>query len=119
MHEISLVRTIFRTLEEQFPPEELLRIASIQLKIGPLANVDAILLKNAFDAVVEQEEARFSATKLLINEIPILIECTACGHSSRVENYRFVCAHCGQPSANVVQGNELLIEQVELLDSGD
>ncbi len=114
MHEISLVRTIFRTLEEQFQPEELARIESIQLKVGPLANVDAILLKNAFDAVVEQEETRFSATQLMVNEIPILIECTACGQTSTVENYRFVCAQCGLPSANVVQGNELLIERVSL-----
>lgn len=117
MHEISLVRTIFRTLEEQFPPEDLSRIESIQLKIGPLANVDAILLKNAFDAVVEQEETRFSTTQLVVHEIPILIECTACGQTSTVENYHFVCAHCGLPGANVVQGNELLIERVTLHDA--
>lgn len=112
MHEISLVRTIFRTLEEQFPVEELERMDYIQLKIGPLANVDAILLKNAFDAVVEQEASRLLGVRLLVNEIPILIECTDCGQTSRVENYRFVCAHCGRPSAHVVQGNELLIERV-------
>jgi hydrogenase nickel incorporation protein HypA/HybF len=64
--------------------------------------------------VVDQEEARFQGTQLIVNEIPILIECTACGKNSAVANYRFVCAHCGLPSAKVVQGNELLIERVGL-----
>ena len=56
MHEISLVRTIFRTLEEQFQPDELERVETIELKIGPLANVESILLQNAFDAVVAEDE---------------------------------------------------------------
>ncbi|NJL77330.1 MAG: hydrogenase maturation nickel metallochaperone HypA [Saprospiraceae bacterium] len=116
MHEISLVRTIFRTIEEEFTTEELDRVRNIRLKIGPLANVDAILLKNAFDAVVEQEETRFQKVQLQINEIPILIACTACGAVTEVINYSFVCT-CGLASANIVQGNELLIEHVEFFET--
>ncbi|MDX2134358.1 MAG: hydrogenase maturation nickel metallochaperone HypA [Saprospiraceae bacterium] len=114
MHEISLVRTIFRTLEEQFPPEELGRITAVLLKIGPLANVEPVLLHNAFDAVVQEEETRFSGASLRIRLLPVLVQCDACGAVTEVLNYRFVCADCGKPSGNVVQGNELMIEGVEL-----
>ena len=116
MHEISLVRTIFRNLEAQFAPEELARMERIQLVIGPLANVDTVLLKNAYDAVVEQEEIRFAATELHVREIPVLISCPVCEATSEVFQYRFVCGNCGKPCANVVQGNELLIESVSLKD---
>jgi hypothetical protein len=37
-----------------------------------------------------------------------------CRQTTEVHNYRFVCAACGKPCANVVQGNELLIERVEM-----
>jgi hydrogenase nickel incorporation protein HypA/HybF len=116
MHEISLVRSIFETLEEQFTTDELQRIDQIQLKVGPLANVETVLLQNAFDAVVAEEQTSFAGVELHVNLIPILIECRHCGQQSEVENYRFVCAHCGTPCANVVQGNELLIEKVVMKD---
>jgi hydrogenase nickel incorporation protein HypA/HybF len=114
MHEISLVRTIFRTLAENFPSEELDRIRVVQLKIGPLANVESILLQNAFEAVTEVDEPRFRKVKLTVNMVPILVQCPDCHQISTVENYRFVCGICGKPCGNVVQGNELLIERVEL-----
>jgi hydrogenase nickel incorporation protein HypA/HybF len=111
MHEISLVRTIFRTLEEQFTPEELDNVEVIELKIGPLANVEKILLQNAFDAVVEEDEVRFKGVVLKVNMVPILIQCPVCDQITEVHQYRFVCS-CGKPCGNVVQGNELMIERV-------
>ena len=114
MHEISLVRSIFRTLDEQFSPEEIAEITAIELKVGPLANVEPTLMQNAFEAVVEEDEKRFAGATLKINLVPILVHCAGCGQTTEVKNYRFVCAACGTPSANVVQGNELLIERVEM-----
>jgi hydrogenase nickel incorporation protein HypA/HybF len=116
MHEISLVRTIFRTLEDNFSPEELERVTAIDLKVGPLANVESVLLQNAFGAVVEQDEIRFKNVILRVNMVPILVQCPDCQQITEVHNYRFVCA-CGKPCGNVVQGNELLIERVEMSDS--
>ncbi|MEY3239224.1 MAG: hypothetical protein RIR11_662 [Bacteroidota bacterium] len=115
MHEISLVRTIFRTLEDNFSPEELERVTAIDLKVGPLANVESVLLQNAFEAVVEQDEIRFKNVVLRVNMVPILVQCPDCQQITEVHNYRFVCA-CGKPCGNVVQGNELLIERVEMSD---
>jgi hydrogenase nickel incorporation protein HypA/HybF len=114
MHEISLVRTIFRTLEENFSSEELTRVAAIELKIGPLANVEPVFLQNAFNAVVEEDEPRFKEAVLRVNMVPILVQCPDCSQITEVHNYRFVCT-CGKPCSNVVQGNELLIERVEFV----
>lgn len=115
MHEISLVRTIFRTLDDNFSPEELEKVTAIELKVGPLANVEPVLLQNAFDAVVREDEIRFQAVALRVNMVPILVQCPDCAQITEVHNYRFVCA-CGKPCGNVVQGNELLIERVEMRD---
>jgi hydrogenase nickel incorporation protein HypA/HybF len=111
MHEISLVRTIFRTLEEQFTNEELASLETIELKIGPLANVEPVLLKNAFEAVTEEDAPQFRHSRLEINYVHILIQCPVCEAITEVQQYRFVCS-CGRPCSNVVQGNELLIERV-------
>ena len=110
MHEISLVKNIFSTIEEAFPGR-VEQITRIQLKVGLLSNVQPILMQNAFNAVVE-EEARYAGIQLGVEVLPILIYCDECDKTTEVHNYRFVC-DCGEPSKKIVQGEELMISQVE------
>lgn len=111
MHEISLVRTIFKTLEEEFPGK-LSQIKVIHLKAGLLSNVQPILMENAFQAVLE-DEPRYRHTQLNIEVLPIIIRCDSCNRDHEVSQYRFVCA-CGKPSNHIIQGDELLISRVEM-----
>ncbi|MCX6217338.1 hydrogenase maturation nickel metallochaperone HypA [Spirosoma sp.] len=113
MHEISLVRNIFRTLEDEFPAD-MSRIRGIYLKAGLLSNVQPILMQNAFAAVLE-DEPRYQQTSLHVEVLPILIHCDVCDKTTEVQQYKFVCS-CGKPSRNVVQGEELLISKVEFDD---
>ncbi|MEA5257973.1 hydrogenase maturation nickel metallochaperone HypA [Arcicella aquatica] len=113
MHEISLVRNIFRTLEEEFP-KDIPRIRTINLTVGLLSNVQPILMQNAFKVVIE-DEPQYNQMCLNVIVLPILIHCDDCGKTSEVEKYRFVCP-CGKPSRNVIQGEELLISSVEFDD---
>jgi hydrogenase nickel incorporation protein HypA/HybF len=109
MHEISLVRNIFSTIEEAFPGR-VHQITRIQLKVGLLSNVQPILMQNAFSAVVE-EETRYAGMQLEMEVLPILIYCDDCDKTTEVINYKFVC-NCGKPSKKIVQGEELMISQV-------
>ena len=110
MHEISLVRNIFRTLEEQFP-EKIERMRGIYLKVGILSSIQPILMQNAFEAVI-LDEPKFSNTNLHVEILPILIHCDVCDKTTEVLNYIFVCT-CGKPSNNIVQGLEMMINKVE------
>jgi hydrogenase nickel incorporation protein HypA/HybF len=113
MHEISLVRNILRTLEDEFK-EEVKSIRVIHLTVGLLSNVQPILMQNAFEAVLE-DEPFYKRTKLKVEVLPILIYCEECDKKTEVQNYKFACS-CGKPSRNIVQGEELLISRVELAD---
>lgn len=114
MHEISLVRNIFRTLEEEFPGE-MDRVRGIHLTVGLLSNVQPILMQNAFEAVLE-DEPKYNHTSLHVEVLPIKIKCNQCGTETQVEQHMFVCKQCGTPSNNVIQGEELLISKVELVE---
>lgn len=116
MHEISLVRNIFNTLEAEFSSEDLQGLQAINLKVGLLSNVEPILMQNAFEAVTTAEE-KFQSVQLNIELIPIEIYCSSCDSHSTVQNYRFVCSSCGSPNNNVVKGTELLIHQVQFADN--
>jgi hydrogenase nickel incorporation protein HypA/HybF len=113
MHEISLVRSIFKTLEDEFPGETD-RIRGIYLKVGILSNVQPILMESAFQAVLE-DEPRYKNASLHVEVLPILIRCEECGKITEVQNYKFVCV-CGSPGKNVIQGEELLISKVDFVE---
>ena len=111
MHEISLIRNVFHTLEATFSAEELSRLSAIDLKVGLLSNVQPLLMQNAFEAVTSAEH-KFQQVTLNVTLVPIEIYCEPCGLHSGVENYKFVCSHCSKPNNNVVKGTELLIHRV-------
>lgn len=110
MHEISLVNSIFRTLQEQFP-QKMDKLVRVKLKAGLLSNVQPLLMQSAWDAVLECEPT-YEGVRLEVEVLPILIHCEQCGVTNEVKDYVFICK-CGKPSRNVIQGNELLISEVE------
>lgn len=113
MHEISLVRNIFKTLEDEFPGE-MGRIRGIHLMVGELSNVHPILIQNAFEAVLEGEPV-YNKASLYVEVLPVLIHCDDCDTDVEVHNYKFVCS-CGKPSRHIIQGEGLLITKVEFED---
>ncbi len=111
MHEISLVRNIFKALEDEFPGETG-KIRGIHLSVGLLSNVQPILMQNAFEAVLP-EEPGFNKASLHVTVHSILIRCDDCDKESEVQHYKFACNYCGKSSKNIIQGEELLISKVE------
>ena len=113
MHEISLVRNIFKTLEDQFPGE-IDRVRAIHLTVGVLSNVQPILMQNAFYAILEDQPI-YNKASLHVDVLPILIHCDECNKDVEVHHYKFICS-CGKPSRNIIQGEELLTSKVEFED---
>jgi hydrogenase nickel incorporation protein HypA/HybF len=113
MHEISLVKNIFKTLEDEFPGK-IQNVRGIHLTVGLLSSVQPILMQNAFQAVLEDEPA-YRNTSLYIEVLPIQIYCDECRKTTLVENNKFICS-CGIPGRKIVQGEELLISKVEFAE---
>lgn len=110
MHEISLINSIFRTLEEQFP-DRMDGLLRVKVKAGLLSNVQPMLMQSAWEAVLECD-TKYQGIVLDMEVLPVLIQCDRCGKVSEVNDYVFICS-CGEPCRNIIQGNELLISEVE------
>lgn len=110
MHEISLVRNIFQSIEAEYPELDPETVRGIYLQVGELSNVAPLALKSAFDAVLEND-GRYQNATLHIKVSPIRIYCESCRKTSGIKNYHFICP-CGKPSKNIVQGDELLITRI-------
>ena len=116
MHELSLVQSIFSTLESELSKEELAKLEAVELNIGLLSNVEPLLLNNAFKAYQETRNA-YLGVELKTNMIPITISCPSCEKKSEIKNYVFVRASCGTPSNQIVTGEELLIHRIHYAEN--
>ena len=112
MHEFAICQGLIRQVEAIARQNNAQFVTSIALRIGPLAGVDATLLQHAF--TVASAEGMTKGTKLQIECSPILIYCRACDKESTASPNNLICAGCGNWHTELLQGNELLLLNVEL-----
>lgn len=109
MHELSIVKDIFETLSAHYSTK-IDDIQKIQVTAGLLSNVQPVLIQNAFDAFIA-DNRQYSDMELEVIVNDIIAHCDTCNTDFKVQYHRFVCP-CGQPSTQIVQGNELFISKV-------
>lgn len=104
MHEVSLVRSLLKQVEELCEQHNGKAILKIEVEIGPLSGVEPLLVKNAFD--VCSPKTRCEGASLVIREVPLKALCRECGQESELAGFHFRCAHCGSRSLTITQGEE-------------
>ena len=87
-------------------------MSRIEVKLGPLSGVEAPLLRNAYPLAAAGTVAEHA--ELSIDVAPIRVRCSQCDAESDAEPNRLLCRACGDFRTNVVSGDELLLERVEL-----
>lgn len=112
MHEVSICQSILETIETEFENNDLESIREIHLKIGVLSCVEPDVLKHVFTYLIA--DTAFQNAKLFTELIEVNAECESCGHSFKVEEYKFICPQCCKPVSNITEGKELLINKIIL-----
>ena len=110
MHEMSITQSIVETVEERIPDA---RVVRVRLTIGRLSGVSVPALRFCFGPVTEG--TGLEGAELLIDEPAGRLHCRTCGEEFTSDDVLAVCA-CGGLDLDVVSGQELLIQSVEVLD---
>lgn len=114
MHELSIAGTIIETVEQEMVKRGITRLAAIGLKIGRMTDVDAESLKFGFEVIAK--ETLLAGTALVIEHVPVIARCTACGADFKVPDLFFVCPSCHATSVDIIHGQELDIAYLEIPD---
>ena len=112
MHELSICQEIIIQVNEIAFQNQASAIESITLRIGPLSGVEAPLLKQAFPFAAAQTVAENA--ELIIEELPVVIQCKQCGSKSNVVPNKLICSQCGDYHTQLISGDEMLLASVEL-----
>src|SRR5437762_11957228 len=103
MHELSIALSILEVVEEEVERLGGAPVEAIHIRMGPLSGVVKEALLSAYGLAIEK--TRFEGTRLIIEEVPIVIYCANCQGEKTVHSVQwFCCAECGTPSSEVLRG---------------
>ena len=91
------------------------RATAIRVRIGPLAGVVPELLASAFPLAATG--SRMEHAELEFVHAPIRVRCRTCGLDTEAAMNRLLCGACGDWHTQVISGDELLLESVELISA--
>jgi hydrogenase nickel incorporation protein HypA/HybF len=112
MHELSLVRSLVTQVEQLVADHGGGIVREIRLQCGSLSGVEPALMKSAFE-LLKHKTALGDAT-LVIEEIALAARCGKCQTMFHSERFHFVCPQCGSIDTEVVQGESVVLESIEL-----
>jgi len=110
VHELSLVASLFETLEAQAKAHGAARVSLVKLSVGELAGVVPELLESAFDTYKRGTIA--GDARLEIEVVSVRFRCRACGGEAFLDDTS--CAACGARDPEIVAGRDLVLERLEI-----
>ncbi len=114
MHELAICQALIEELKIISTQHSGKKIVVINLKIGPLSGVVPKLLESAFSIASCRSVA--DGAILTITQSDITVRCKQCHLESKASVNRLICAHCGNWQTELLSGDEMLLNQVELDD---
>lgn len=112
MHELSICLSLLDHVTRIAREQNADVVERILVRIGPLAGVEASLLRQAWPLAAAGSKA--AAAELLIEETAVQIACNDCGAASAAEPNRLLCPVCGSHRTRLIGGDELLLARLEL-----
>ncbi|MEO1750843.1 hydrogenase maturation nickel metallochaperone HypA [Thiofaba sp. EF100] len=112
MHELSIVRALLRQVGRVAGAHGGGPVRRVTVRLGPLSGVEPALLAQAFPKACAGTAA--AGAELVIESVPVRVQCRACGHVDEAAPNRLRCPACGCAETVLVGGDELLLVSVDL-----
>jgi len=113
MHELAICRALLDEVKKVARDQQAERIASIHVRIGPLAGVEPALLESAYGLASAGTVA--AGARLVLETSGVRVRCLQCGTDSDVPSNALSCPSCGHWRTRLVSGDELVLASVELV----
>ena len=112
MHELAVAQALVEQVDAVIDQHQAGSATSIRVRIGPLAGVVPELLATAFPLAAVG--SRMEGAELDFVHAPIRVRCQTCGAETEAAMNRLICGACGDWHTQIISGDELLLESVEL-----
>jgi hydrogenase nickel incorporation protein HypA/HybF len=112
VHEMAVAQALVEQVDTVIRQHGATHATRIRVRIGPLAGVVPELLARAFPLAAAG--SCMESAELDLVDAPVRVRCQSCGAETEAAMNRLVCGACGDWHTQVISGDELLLESVEL-----
>ncbi len=109
MHELSIAESIVQVASRHANGR---RITKVQIKVGHMRQVVPSALTFSFELVAEGTPVE--GAELEMEEVPATGRCRECEVESQLRTFPLQCQACGGFDLEILRGEELLVESLEL-----
>ena len=117
MHELGIVYHIIRDVENVARANGVGRVSSVTLLLGEVSGVVPDLLLDAWRWAADKKPITEGA-ELMVEPVEAVTHCDACGRDYATVEHGKICPHCGSGDTYLLQGQEVMIKQIETPDEG-
>jgi hydrogenase nickel incorporation protein HypA/HybF len=115
MHELSIAVSMIELAEEEAARRGGVQVSAVHLRLGALSGVAREALLSSFELACEGTS--LEGAKLLIEDLPVIVYCPKCHERHAVNSVQWLsCPVCGTPTPDVVQGKELEVSALEIVE---
>ena len=112
MHELSVTQSMLDLVLEEAKKSQAQRIRKINLVLGEMSGIVDECVDFYFDFLSKDTIA--SGATLSFRTVPMRVRCRNCGEVFTPKEFDWACPKCQESGAEVIAGNELYIESIEV-----
>jgi hydrogenase nickel incorporation protein HypA/HybF len=110
MHEMSIAQSLVDILHEEMSKAGAHTLRSVRLEIGRMSAIVPDALSFGFEVVTAGTD--LEGAELIMDMVPLRGSCRDCGREFDIENYAFLCPHCGGHEIDTLSGRELSVVEI-------
>lgn len=114
MHELAICQAMLEQVQAVAGNHGNAAVTSIIVAVGPLSGVEPKLLQRAFTLARVGTPA--AGASLELQTTVVRVRCRRCGAETIAAPTRLLCADCGDYHTELVSGDELILQRVELAE---
>jgi hydrogenase nickel incorporation protein HypA/HybF len=112
MHELSITQSMLDLVLEHAEKAEARRVEKVNLVIGEMTGVVDECVQFYFSLLGKGTIAEKAV--LSCKMVPVAAQCRSCGKTFQPKNYDWTCPYCGNHGVEIVAGQELFVESIEV-----
>ena len=112
MHELAVTESLLNTASDYGEKNQADKITVLNIVIGSLSGIVDESVQFYWDIITA--DTLCDGSKLKFRKIPAKFNCQACGNDYELANELTPCPKCGSMDIRIIQGDEFLLESIEI-----